>query len=198
MKLFHMPNTRSARVLWCAYETGAELDLQLVDLRKRETKTPEFLAMHPLGKVPAAQVGGVSAFESGALCQILAEQSDNGFLPAALGARAQCYTLSYFVASELDRKTVGAFLQIAFRKEEDRDADLLADTAALWKDTVTPYLSGVLGDKPYLLGDEVTLADVMVGYDCVFAGRMGLLDDNLGAYVGRLAQRPGFQAAFAM
>jgi glutathione S-transferase len=198
MKLFHMPNTRSARVLWCAHETGADLDLQPVDLRTGEHKTPEFLAMHPLGKVPAAQVHGVSVFESGALCQLLAEQSDNGFLPTDPAARARCYTLSYFAASELDRKTIGAFLQILFRKEEDRDADMLAEVASLWKDTVTPYLSGVLGDKPYLLGDQVTLADVMIGYDCVYAGRMDLLDDNLGAYVGRLAQRPGFQASFAM
>lgn len=107
------------------------------------------------------------------------------------------YTLSYFAASELDRKTIGAFLQVLFRKEEERDAALIADTEALWKDTVTPWLSGVLGDKTFLLGEQLTLADVMVGYDCVFAGRLGLLDDNLGAYVGRLAQRPGFQAAFA-
>lgn len=87
MKLFHMPNTRSARVLWCATEVGVDLDLVPIDLRRGEHKTPEFLAMHPLGKVPAAQVHGVTLFESGALCQVLAEGSDNGFLPSDPGQR---------------------------------------------------------------------------------------------------------------
>ena len=154
--------------------------------------------MHPLGKLPAAQVHGVSVFESGALCQLLAEGSDNGFLPTDPGQRAMAYTLSYFAASELDRKTIGAFLEHLFRSEEDRNAALVAEAETLWRDTVTPWLSGLLGDKTWLLGERITLADIMVGYDCVFAGRLGLLDDNLTAYVARLSQRPGFQASFSL
>jgi glutathione S-transferase len=198
LKIFHMPNTRSARVVWCAHEASIDVELVAVNLRNGDTKTPEYLAMHPLGKVPVALMDGAAIFESGAICHVLAEQSDDGFLPADPLARARCLSLAWFAGTELDRGTINAFIHTAFRPEGQRDEAMIAATRTLWTETVTPYLSGVLGDQTFLLGDRITLADIMVGYDCLYAGKLGLLDENLSAYVARLAERPGFQAAFAM
>lgn len=197
MQLFHFPGTRGARVIWAAHEVGAPIDVTLLDVRKGEHKTPEYLARHPHGKVPAAEVAGDSYFESCALALHLAERhGDEGFVPSSGHRRLRMHNLSFYAACELDPVVVPAFLHSFVIPEERRNPELVAEKSETISGVIVPYLSRVLGDQPYLLGDQVTIADVNVGYDLALMGRMGLLDANLGGLLGRLAQRPGFQAAF--
>src|SRR5678815_2364269 len=74
MKLYHMPGTRSARVLWTAHEVGAvdEVQLMPLNLQKGEGQSPEHKARHPHGKVPSAEIQGVKLIESGAIALHLA------------------------------------------------------------------------------------------------------------------------------
>jgi len=197
MKLFHFPGTRGARVIWAAHEVGADLDVQLVDVRQGQHKTPEYLRRHPHGKVPAAEIGGDSYFESCALALHLAERHGSAdFVPSSGARRLRALNLSFYAACELDPVVVPAFLHSFVIPEERRKPEVVEAHTATMREVIVPYLSGVLGDQDFLLGDHITIADVNVGYDLALMARLGVLDERLGGLVARLASRPGFQAAF--
>lgn len=68
------------------------------------------------------------------------------------------------------------------------------------QDTVFVQLARELGDNKYILGDEFTFADIMIGYELAGAAYLGWLDDSvptLKAYMDRLNERPSFKKAFA-
>jgi len=200
MKLFHMPGTRSSRVLWTAGEIGAKIDVQPINLQKGEGQSAEYKARHPHGKLPAAEVGGQSLIESGAISLHLAlhHGAKPPFLPDLAGPEgAKVLQWAFYATATLDDLTIDAFLNQNFVPEDKRNQALIDKAAKSWKETITPFLSKELGKKPYLMGDDFTLADVMVGYTAFYARQMGWLDDNLKAYVGRLTERPAFKAAFA-
>lgn len=200
MKLFHMPGTRSSRVLWTAHEVGAadEVELQPLNLQKGEGQTPEYKARHPHGKLPSAEIEGNKFIESGAISLhfALRHKPNSTFLPDLATLKgAKVLQWAFYAAATLDDLTIDAFLQ-RFAPEDKRDTALVEKATSKWKEVITPFLSRELGKGPYLLGDDFTFADVMVGYTAFYAGQMGLLDDSLKAYVGRLSERPGFKQAF--
>jgi glutathione S-transferase len=200
MKLYHMPRTRSARVIWTAHEVGAHLDVEPLDLRKGEGRSPDHLARHPHGKLPAAVIDGHKLIESGAIALHLAarHKPNSSFLPDLATLKgAEVLQWAFYAVSTLDDLTIDAFLQ-QFAPEERKNPALVDKAANQWKQTITPFVSSKLGSSPYLLGPEFSFADVMVGYTTFFAGQMGWLDDTLAAYVGRISERPGFKAAFGM
>jgi glutathione S-transferase len=201
MKLFHMPRTRSSRVLWTAKEIGADVDIEPVDLTKGEGQSPEHKARHPHGKLPAAQIGDESFIESGAIALHLAlhEGAEPPFLPDLKSLQgAKLLQWAFYATATLDDLTIDAYLQQRFAPDDKRDDALIQRAEKAWKDVIAPYLTKELGDKPYLMGDDFSLADIMVGYPTFFADQLGWIDGELKAWVARLAERPAFREAFAM
>src|ERR1700729_2205366 len=98
-----MPRTRSSRVLWLLAEIDAPYEL--VKLAPEERKSPEHLARHPLGRVPALELDdGTVVFESAAICLQLADlHPDAGLIPP-LGSsgRALVYQWVLFAMTELE------------------------------------------------------------------------------------------------
>src|SRR5947207_15156799 len=87
LKLFYVPQTRSFRPRWLLEELG--VPYELVKMTAAQTKTPEYLAVHPLGKVPALQDDGVTIFESAAIIAHLADKF--GLAPKAGTAQRGLY-----------------------------------------------------------------------------------------------------------
>ncbi|MEO5634848.1 glutathione S-transferase N-terminal domain-containing protein, partial [Gaiella sp.] len=84
MRLHHQPRSRSTRVLWILEELGIPFDLTIMS---RDTKqTPEYRALHPLGRAPALEEEGGPVFESGALILHIADQNLDAGLIAPLGS----------------------------------------------------------------------------------------------------------------
>jgi len=186
-------------VLWTAGEIGAKVEVQPISLQKGEGQSAEHKARHPHGKLPAAEVGGQSLIESGAISLHLAlhHGAKPPFLPDLAGpAGAKVLQWAFYATATLDDLTIDAFLQQNFVPEDKRNQQLIDKAAKTWKETITPFLSAELGKQPYLMGNDFTLADVMVGYTAFYADKMGWLDENLKAYVARLTERPAFKAAF--
>ena len=75
MKLYWCPRTRSFSALWLMEETGQPYERVLIDLNKNDQKSPDYLKINPMGKVPALQDGDVSVAESAAICAYVAERS---------------------------------------------------------------------------------------------------------------------------
>ena len=84
-RLYYMPRTRSSRVLWLLEEIGAPYDL--TEIRGAERRSEEHLLRHPLGRVPALQLGdGATMFESAAICLQLADLNPGAGLIGPVGS----------------------------------------------------------------------------------------------------------------
>lgn len=188
MQLYFAPNTRATRPLWMLEELGVPYDLISVDLAGKENQRPEYLRIHPLGQVPALVDGEVRVFESIAICMYLADRHpEKGLAPSvSSGLRAVYYQWLVFCPSTLE-PAIGRFAQ-----HGGEESDAQRQKARSRFVGAADLLEDVLRVQPYLLGDDFSVADVIVGSNLNWARRVGLLHgrEPLEGYVQRLLARP--------
>ena len=80
MKLYYSPASRAVRVAWLLEELGLEYEVQKFALGDRAMREPDYLSVHPMGRVPALEDRGVTLFESGAIIQYILANYANGQL----------------------------------------------------------------------------------------------------------------------
>jgi len=193
MRLYHVPHTRSTRVLWMLEEIGKPYEVTI--LTREDEKTPEHLARHPLGRVPVLETSEGCVFESAALCLHLADLNpEAGLLPApGTHDRALAYQWSFYSMAELEPAIVEVYLN------KDSDA---ARTAAGTKQfhTVAAVVEQALAGKEYLVANRFSAADIVCGGVLGFAQFLGLTGSlpNVEAYLERLNSRPARQRALAV
>jgi glutathione S-transferase len=78
MKIYYAPNTRAVRIVWLFEELGLPYDLERFTLGDAAMRAPEYLTVHPMGRVPALQDGEVTLFESGAIVQYVLAKYGTG------------------------------------------------------------------------------------------------------------------------
>ena len=84
MKIHHAPNSRSVRALWLFNELDLPYELEIYPLGDKSMRTPEYLKVHPLGRVPAVEDGDLTIFESGAIVQyVLNKYGDGAMVPTS-------------------------------------------------------------------------------------------------------------------
>jgi glutathione S-transferase len=198
--LYHSPRSRSVRPRWLLEEIGAEYDLVTLDLSKQEHKSAAHRQRHPHGQVPALVDGDLALIESAAICLHLADRFPAAKLAPPLGTpeRGRYYQWMVYSIATLEPPVLQVFMHTVQLPEAERSAT----QAAAGRDTfaeVGQVISDGLGGNPYLLGEQFTAADVMVGSTLAWASFLGLMDGfpTLGAYVERLVQRPAYQRAQA-
>ena len=200
MKLYYARQTRASRPRWMLEEIGEPYELVRLDLSKREHKNPEYLKIHPHGAVPALVDGDVAMFESAAICAYLADKfpAKRFAPPPATPARAHYYQWLVYSMATMEPPVVKVFLNTRMLPEAKRSAEAVEEGRAQWA-AVARILEQALEDKQFLLGDEFTAADVMVGSIAGWSGFMGLLEGFpvVQKYTARLASRPAFQRANA-
>lgn len=201
LTIFHGANTRSMRVIWLAEELGLPYEIKTIQFLNKEHKEPAYLAIHPLGKLPAIQDGDLYLHESGAICDYLIAKAGATHLEPKLGTSEYglCRQWVYFAEATL-MVSIGTIAQhTMLRPEEDRIAQV-RDEAIENTAQGLSLLESALEGKEYLCGSTFTLADIMTGYDLHLAKMLGQLTDtypNLISYLARLSARPGFQKAAA-
>src|SRR5579883_2681953 len=101
MRLYHVPGTRSTRVLWALEEAGAPYELTV--LAREDRQKPEHLARHPLGRVPVAEIDGQYVLESAGLILHVADSSPAAALVPEPGTRdrALAYQWIAFAMTEV-------------------------------------------------------------------------------------------------
>jgi glutathione S-transferase len=195
MKLYWSPNTRSFRALWMLEEAGLPYERVKLDMAAGEHKRPEFLAVNPMGKVPALENGAAKVAESAALCAYVADLAPGTGLAPPIGDpdRGRWLHWLFFSAACIEP----AYMQKAMGWTIDRPS------MAGWGDyeTVMGVLDQALAAGPWLLGDRFTAADVMVGTDLHFGIRQFKFVEtrpSFDAYLDRCEARPAFQRATAI
>jgi glutathione S-transferase len=188
--LYYNPMSRARMVHWMLEEVGAPYRLEFIDLQKGEHKKPAFLAVNPMGKLPAIMHRGTVVTESGAICAYLAD----AFPAAALAprwdepARGTYLRWMFFGAGCVDSALIDHMLA---RPKPEKTSALgygrYEDVVDTLEKAITP--------GPYILGERFSAADVYIGSQIGF----GLMTKSLEprpsfqGYLGRLSQRPAYQ-----
>ena len=194
MRLYHVPNTRSNRVLWLLEEIGAPYDLTLMTADERRGE--EHVTRHPLGRVPVVEDEEGFVFESLAILLHIADLHPEAGLIPPLGShdRALVYQWSVFGMTELEPAVIEVFVARRAEDQEriDKGVEGFREAAAVVEDA--------LDDGDYLVGGEFTVADLVCGAVLLFGRRAELTDGlpRIADYLARLEARPARERANAV
>jgi glutathione S-transferase len=194
LTLYHATPSRSSIALWMLEEIGEPYDVKLLDLAKGEQQTPDYLAINPMGKVPALKHGDAAVTESAAICTYLADAFPRAGLNVPVGdPRRGVYMKWLFFAPGVVEPAV---TDRAFpRKEEPRRGTLGYGDF----DTVMDVLSKAVTPGPFLMGEQFTAADVVIGANVRWGMMFKLIPERkeLSDYVARFKDRPAAKRAEA-
>jgi glutathione S-transferase len=194
LTLYHAAPSRSSIVRWMLEELGEPYELHLLSLAKGEQLQPGHLAVNPMGKVPALKHGGVVVTEAAAICTYLADEFPQARLNAPIGdpRRGPYLKWLFFGPSCIEP----AMTDRAFPRQEQPRRGMLGYGDF---DTVMEVVAKAVEPGPYLIGEQFTAADVIVGSTLRWGLMFSLLPTRpeFIAYVGRLEQRPALQRAVA-
>ena len=192
--LYHAAPSRSSIVLWMLEEVGQPYRLEMLDLKKGENRAAGYLAVNPMGKVPALRHGDVVITEAAAICTYLADAYPQAKLAPLPGDRLRGPYLRwlFFGPSCLEP----AILDKAF----PRAAEAPPSAAGYGDfDTVIAVLADAVRGRTSLVGDRFTAADVVIGSGLRWGMMFKLLPERpeFLAYTAALAERPAWKRALA-
>jgi glutathione S-transferase len=196
LRIYGIARTRAFRALWVAKELGLDYEHLPIEIGEAGARAPEFLAINPNGRLPVIVDDGFVLFESLAITLYLAKKHSPGKLyPATLQNEAKTWQWSFWAISEVDRGVNIWSLHAVRLPPADRDPQKLAEAL---KVIAGPFrvLDAALAERPYLLGDEFTVADLNVAAVISRAIDMDLTaTPRLGAWLKRCLERPAAVAA---
>ena len=190
IKLYGIPRSRTARVIWMLEELQVPYELVPVSFIG-DSRKPEYLKINPNGHIPALQDGGLTLFESLAINLYLARKYDKGLWPKTVEGEAKAYQWSIWAMTELEEPLLTVLMNRAFLPEDQRDAKKAADAAERFKTPLNVLEGQLTGD--WLAGKEFSVADLNVASVLGWANLGGLeLTPKAQAWLGRCTQRPGY------
>ncbi|MGH8111881.1 MAG: glutathione S-transferase family protein [Rhodanobacteraceae bacterium] len=188
---FHNPHSRATMTHALLEELGADYEPRVLDFRKHEQLSPEYLAINPMGKVPAIRQGGVVVTETVAIFIYLADLYRNAGLAPALDDPQRGTYLRWlvFYAACFEPAMVDRAIQ---RAPAPRTQLPYADF-----DTTLNAITQALQPGPWLLGGHFSAADVLWGSALRWVTGFGMVQATpaIAAYVERVTSRPAAQRA---
>lgn len=190
------PMSRGQIARWALHEVGAEYEEHLVAFGPT-MKAPDFLAINPMGKVPAIVHDGRAVTEAAAICLYLAEAFPAASLaPASLAEKADCYRWMFFAAGPLESAVVNRSLGW----HVGDDPRLQGRVGYGSYERTCSALSGWFEKHDYVCGERFTIADVYVGSQVDWGLQFQTVPTtaSLEAYAARLRSREAYRAAKAI
>ena len=191
IKLYWSPRSRSFTAIWLLEEAGLPYERVLTDISTGAQKAPEYLAINPMGKVPALQDGEAALGEAAAICAYIADRyPETGLAPDITDPlRARYLQWLFFTPSCMEP----AIIQIYTKLE-------VPPSTAAWGSATQTFdvLDAALQKGPWILGEKFSAADITIGSGLNFAVRMFKMlpsRPSFDAYLDRVVARPAFQRA---
>ena len=184
------PMSRGQIARWMLEEVGADYDTVLLGYAD-SMKGADYLAVNPMGKVPAIVHRGQVVTEGAAICAYLAEAYPDAGLAPREDERAAYYRWLFFAAGPVE----AAVTNNALGWQPNADQQRMMGYGAY--DTVVEVIDREVAGKAYVCGDRFTAADVYFGSQIIWATQFGTLPkrDSFAAYVDRLTARPAYAKA---
>ncbi|MFA5539205.1 MAG: glutathione S-transferase family protein [Gemmobacter sp.] len=187
------PNSRGAMVRWMLEETGADYETVVLDYGP-PMKAPGYLAINPMGKVPAVRRGDTVVTECAAICCWLADVFPEAGLAPDPAERGAWYRWLFFGAGPLEAAVTNRALGVEVPEEKHSfvgygDFDRVMET-----------LEAAVAAGPYLAGERFSAADVYVGAQIGWGMMFGTVPKRPGFedYWARLSARPAYLRAQAL
>ena len=181
------PMSRGRIARWMLEETGAPYETVVLGYAD-SMKAPEYLAINPMGKVPAIVHDGRAVTEGAAICAYLAEAFPDAGLAPTTAERADYYRWLFFAAGPVEAAITNRSLGVTPTDQQQRMAgygsyDLMVDV-----------LEAAVSAHPYIAGDRFTAADVYVGSQVGWGMQFGTLPkrDAFADYWARLVGREAY------
>jgi glutathione S-transferase len=192
LALYHHPFSRAAGVVWMLEELEIDYELRFVDMFAGAHKTPEMLAINPMGKLPILTDGELVVTEGAAIGLYLADRYAPGRLAPSLDdpARGTYLRWSLFAPSVIEPAAMAKLAGWTYKASQ-----------AGWGtyDAVLDSIESAISGGDYLLGDAFTMADAIFGGTLRYMLRFEMVEPRpaFAAYAERLGARPALQRADA-
>jgi len=189
----HAPMSRSNIVHWMLEELGVPYELHAMSLERGDHKKPDYLAINPMGKVPAITHKGVVISEAAAICAYLADEFPAAKLSPPIGDQRRGTYLKWLFFGP------GCLEQAIIDRINNRAPIAPRSSSYGEHDTVMETIAKTVADGPYLTGSQFTAADVVIGSGLQWGTMMKAVPERpeFNAYIGRLRERPALQRSFA-
>ena len=180
------PQSRGRIIRWMLEETGADYETKVLGYAD-SMKGPDYLAINPMGKVPAIRHGDTVVTECAAICAYLADAFPEAGLapPAGSRLRGPYYRWLFYAAGPVEAAITNRALKVEPNAEQQRFVGYGSFEAAI------DNLENALKPGPYICGDRFTAADLYVGSQIGFGMMFGSIDKRpiFEDYFGRLSAR---------
>jgi glutathione S-transferase len=199
LRIYGIARTRAFRALWVAEELGLPYEHLPIEIGTAGARAPEFAVLNPNGRLPFIDDGGFGLSESLAITLYLAKKHSLGKLyPGTLQGEAQAWQWSFWAIAEVDRGVNIWSLHAVRLPPAERNAGLRDEALQI---IAAPFkvLDAAVAKKPYLLGDDFTIADLNVA--AVISRAIGMdlsAVPNLKAWLTRCFDRPAARTALAL
>src|SRR5215216_1029457 len=192
LTLYHIAPSRSSIVHWMLEEVGQPYEIHLLSMKRGDNRAPDYLAVNPMGKVPALRHGDIVITEAAAICAYLADEFPQPKLAIPVGTPRRGVYLKwlFFGPSCLEP----AIMDRSFPRKDEAPRGALGYGDY---DTMLDVVAKAVDKGPYLMGEQFTAADVVIGSGLRWGMAFKLLPPRpeFVAYTGRLAERPALQRA---
>ena len=199
MKIYYAPNTRAVRIVWLCNELGLPFELERFKLGDPAMRSPDYLGVHPLGRVPTLEDGDVRIFESGAIVQyILTRYGEGRMVPDTASPDFPAYLQWLHFAEGMLMPPVNIIVVETVLLPPERRNQVNVDRATKLLTRMLGAVDARLEGREFLAGD-FSGADIMTGHASIVASRLGAdlsAMPNLTAYIDRLESRPALAAAW--
>ena len=190
LQFYTNPMSRGQIVRWMLEEAGVPYETHILDYES-SMKAPDYLAINPMGKVPAVVHDGAVVTECAAICAWLADRFPEAGLAPALPDRADYYRWLFFAAGPLEAAVTNKAM--GFVAEPGREKMLGYGSF----DQAIDALESALAGKTFICGDRFAAADVYVGSQVDWGLQFGTIPERpaFAAYAARLRERPAYRRA---
>lgn len=194
LTLYHASPSRSSVTLWMLEELGEPYDVLMLNLQNGDQQKPDYLAINPMGKVPALKHKDTVITEVAAICTYLADAFPGAKLNVPIGSPRRGVYLKwlFFGPGCLEPAMTD---RVFPRKEQPRRAALGYGDY----DTAMNVVAQAVAKGPYLMGEQFTAADVVIGSNIRWGMIFKMVPERteFTAYAERIAARPAARRAEA-